>query len=417
MLKNSIKTLIPWVKQYPVNQIKITSANGCLIQSNKKKIVDFTSGAMVVNLGHNNKYILSKIKKHINTGISYVPSNFGTYERNRLSERIIDIVDSNNFDKVLYTNAGADANESAMFLSREFFRFQNDINRTRILSFKKSFHGGSTIGASCISGDNRTTIKKSYFNLGFESIIENPKIDDLGSESLKNFETEFKKNNVASILIEGSSGSAGCILYPNDYLNKLKKLCENYGVILICDEVMSGWGRTGKMFGFQHSNIKPDIITTAKAITSGYAPLGAVILSKNIAEVFNENPVQVGLTYSGHILSTTIANSCLDLYSHNNYEILDNVNKLSKIIEYKCSKIATNCNFIKEFRGNGMLSCFELLLNDNELIHFSNYLLDNDIYCMRIRSNIFIAPPLVIDEDLLIATLNKIELLCSAYDK
>ena len=304
MAKN-IKTLIPWIKQTNLNQIKILRAKDCYIYSKKNRYIDFTSGAMAVNLGHGNKYILDGFKEHADTGISYVPSYFSNYQRDKLSSRITNILPS--YNKVLFTNAGADANEAAIFMSKEYFRIKNGTIKHRVLSFEKSFHGGSTIASSLISGDNRRNNKK-YYNMSLEPILQNPSLDDNGNNSLIQIENIFKDSyyNISSIIVEGSSGSAGCILYPENYLNRLHKICKAYNILLICDEVMSGWGRTGTLFAHQKHNITPDIITTAKGITSGYSQLGAVITNYEVSDIFNETPLMYGLTYSGHNLPCTI---------------------------------------------------------------------------------------------------------------
>ena len=408
ILRRVSNTFIPWVKQNNIKQININKASNVFIYNNKRKIVDFTSGAMAVNLGHNNSYILDGFNNHLKTGISYVPSNFSTYERDKLSSRIIE--HTHKKGRVFFTNAGADANECAIFTAQEYFNLSGS-KKSRVISFNKSFHGGSTIGASLISGDKRLENKDKFYELSLEPIMENPNMKDEGKASLKQIE-KLLQDDVCAILIEGSSGSAGCILYPPDYLKKLEKLCNKYNVLIICDEVMSGWGRTGSLFAYQKHDINPDIITTAKGITSGYSPLGAVIINEKVSDMFNDNPLMYGLTYSGHILPCTIANRCFDLYTNNYYEIIRNTYEKTDIIEKMCNNIFLKYPFIKDFRNNGMLGCFEIDNNNNELLERICFeLLNNNIYCLRIRNNIFIAPPLIIDNEILIDTIDKIDMI------
>jgi taurine---2-oxoglutarate transaminase len=416
VLRNIKKTLVPWNIQKNLKQIQITSADGCYLISDKKKIADFTSGSMAVNLGHNNKYILEAFNRINSKGYSYVPSHMSTYEREKLSDNIINLLNPS-YNKVLFTNAGADANESAIHLVNEYFKINNIEGKNRFLSLNKSFHGGSSIGASLISGDDRNDVKKLFYKLPFETVIENPSFKDEGKKSLNMFEDEFKKQDVAGIIIEGSSGTAGCILYPSNYLIKLRKLCNDYNVKMICDEVMSGWGRTGIMFAHQKYNINPDIITTAKGITSGYAPLGAVILSKSMSEIYNSNPILLGLTYSGHVLSCAIANNCINLYTADDNKLVSSVEYKSNILNKKCNEMLNNYNMIKDFRLNGLLGCFEFSLTNNEVKHLGSYLLHNGIHCLTMRNCIFIAPPLVSNIEFIIDTLNKMDELFFKFQK
>ena len=395
-----IKTLVPWVKQHCLQQPRITRANGVFIYSNKHKIIDFTSGLMVVNLGHNNRYIKSGFKSYMDNGISYVPPSFSTYERDKLSDRLCNIANFNN-GKVFYTNAGADANEVALFITNQYN------NNKKILSFQNSFHGGSTIASSLIGGDTRNNKKLDYYNLDLYPIMKNPNIRDNGDESLLQISKLFEEYRPASIIVEGSSGSAGCILYPKYYLSKLEKICRKNNVLIICDEVMSGWGRSGELFAYQKENFNPDIITTAKGITSGYSQLGAVIVNEKLSSLYNNLPVLTGLTYSGHPLPSTIANKCLDLYLEDDCKIIRESNDKAKLIQKLSQPIIDDCDIVKEYRNNGLLGCFELIMPE-KLSEINNLFLQNGIYCFMKDNLIFIAPPLIIEETDIVNTMNKI---------
>ena len=191
---NKLRTLIPWSKQRNIIQPLIRNANDCFLYDNKnRKIVDFTSGLMVVNLGHNNQYIKNGIKEHINNGIAYIPSSFATYEREKLSDRLISISNMNQ-GKVFYTNGGADSNETAIFLSLET---NSTEKKKRIISFAKSYHGGSSYITSLIGGDNRRENKNNHYsskNLKLEPIIPNPCLKEDGKTTI-----EFIENNPVSI--------------------------------------------------------------------------------------------------------------------------------------------------------------------------------------------------------------------------
>ncbi len=410
-INKNISTLVPWSKQKDLNPIKITGGNDSYLFSDKRKIVDFTSGLMVVNLGHNNKYIQEGFHKHIKTGIGYTSPFFGLEEREKLSDRLINITGLND-GKVFYTNGGADANEVAIFLALEYHKGIGRTEQYRTLSFNKSFHGGSSIVSSLISGDERKNGKLNHFNEfsnKLESIIPNPYLSDDGKITLNFIENEFKKGNVASVLFEGSSGTAGIVIYPKYFLQKVKNLCERYGVLFICDEVMSGWGRTGKLFGYQHHNIIPDIITTAKAITNGYVQLGSVMISNKISSYFDENLVLTGLTYFGHPLACTIANKCLDLYLENDMEIMNSSLEKGKNLTLLGKDIENNVSIVQDYRNNGLLGCFELNIKDEgKLLKIYKKILENNIFVFRRNNLFFTAPPLIIDNDLLSSSMNKL---------
>jgi taurine---2-oxoglutarate transaminase len=411
-LAKNIKTLVPWAKQGNLSQPIITSANKEYIYSGDHKIVDFTSGLMVVNLGHNNKYIQAGFHKFMESGVTYVPSVFSTYERDKLSSRLCDITNFND-GKVFYTNGGTDANEVAMFITNEYK------SKRKILSFKKSFHGASTIGGCLISGDQRRLKKEEYYEVNnFNPIMENPTMCDGGDASLKQIEGLLEVGDIASIIVEGSSGSAGCILYPEHYLTRLEALCRKNNVLIICDEVMSGWGRTGSLFAYQKENFNPDIITTAKGITSGYSQLGAVIINGSVSAIYNDLPILTGLTYSGHPLPCTIANQCLDLYLENDMKIIREVGGKSELIGNLSERIIRDCYIVKEYRNNGLLGCLEIkLIKPNLLESINRAFLEAGIYCYMRENRIFIAPPLIIDNDTIETTMIKMRDILIYYNK
>ena len=278
------------------------------------------------------------------------------------------------------------------------------------MTFEKSFHGGSSIVSSLIGGDSRKINKEQYFALPLSKKIPNPSMDDDGDHSINSIIDIVKDGDVAGIMIEGSSGSAGCIHYPDGYLDKIQEICNANDVILILDEVMSGWGRTGKLFGYNHSNIDPDIITMAKGLTCGYAPLGAIVVDNKISDIYNNNRLNTGLTYYGHPISCSVANNCLDLYLDNNFKIIDDANDLGIKVNELGKQLQNKYNIISDFRTNGLLGCFEFK-NDEILGIVSQSLLDNGIFCYNKYNLLFIAPPLNIDTDLLFATFKKMDMI------
>jgi taurine--2-oxoglutarate transaminase len=246
--------------------------------------------------------------------------------------------------------------------------------------------------------------------------MENPSMDDRGINSLLQIKQLFKTGDIAGIIIEGSSGTAGSIFYPDKYLKALEDICRQHGVLIICDEVMSGWGRTGEIFAYMKHKIEPDIITTAKGITNGYVPLGAVIVKNNIAEIYNNKPFLHGLTYFAHPLSCTIANRCLDIYLENNRELIKHANLKGIYLNILGNKLCDSTDVVYEYRNDGLLGCIELKIkNETILKQISDKLLENNIYCFRRNNYIYTAPPLTISIKLLEETMNKIQDILQKY--
>jgi taurine---2-oxoglutarate transaminase len=402
MNTNKYSTLIPWAIQNEFKSHDLIKADGCYLytkhQNTTKKIMDFTSGLMVVNLGHNNKYIMNGFMEHHRTGIAYTNSEFKTDQREYLSDRLINIT-NNAGGKVFYTNGGADANETAMFIVHEYQKLMSD-KKKAILSFRESFHGGSTIAASLLTGDGRRNQKELHYSLNLQPIMNNPSLCDNGASSINQISDLFDNGDVAGIIIEGSSGSARCISYPDGYFKQLETLCIKNNILIICDEIMSGWGRTGSLFGYTKSGISPDIITTSKAFTSGYIPMGGVIVSKKVAEIFNNKLFAHGLTYFAHPLACNIANKCLDLYLEDDQKIIKQTKRKGNLLSVLGKKIEEDVDIVKEYRNNGLLGCFELNTNDSTLLSkISTNLFNNGVYCFKRENRLFTAPPLIVTDD------------------
>ena len=162
-------------------------------------------------------------------------------------------------------------------------------------------------------------------------------------------------------MMEGESGSSGCIKYPPDYWQKIRKIADKYGILLISDEVMSGFGRTGKWFGIDHSGVVPDIIATAKGLTAGYIPFGALLVSEKIANSFNDKPMMIGLTYSAHAVACAAAVAVLNIYEDEN--MIENAALMGKYIEREVEKMKIKHPSIGDFRNTGLLGCIELVKN------------------------------------------------------
>ena len=216
---------------------------------------------------------------------------------------------------------------------------------------------------------------------------------------------------IAAIEVEPITGANGVIIPPDGYLQGLRRLCDKYGILLICDEVMAGFGRTGKMFAFENWGIKPDIISFAKGVTCGYVQLGGIIMSKEIAEYFNDNTFLYGLTYSGHSLACAAGIAAVDYYQE--HKILDHVNEVGVVFGQLLEEIKAKHRSVGDVRYIGLFGAVELMKDREKKIPLVPYGYDENKTMARIQkllkdrgfaafgreNNINITPPLIITEE------------------
>ena len=358
-------TIFAWSNQKGLDPIHVKKANGVYLYDEKgEKYIDFSSQLMNVNVGHGRQEVTEAVRKQMEK-LSYVSPPFTTDSRGILGKKIADITPKN-LNKTFFTLGGAESNENAIILARLHTK------KHKIITHYRSYHG-ATIGAVSAGGDPR---KNEIDNQQVPNCIhvENPyyyrcpwystSFEECGERAINNLENTINyegSNNIAAIMMEGESGSSGCIKYPPNYLKKVSKLCKKYNILLIIDEVMSGFCRTGKWFGFNHHNIKPDIVTIAKGITSGYVPLGGVIVSNEIIDTFNNKFLPLGLTYSAHSVACAAANAVLDIYEKENLN--ENATNIGLYTDKLIKKLIKKHPSIGDWRNTGMLGCIELVKN------------------------------------------------------
>jgi len=244
--------------------------------------------------------------------------------------------------------------------------------RHKIITQYRSYHG-ATYGAISAGGDPRKFPIDTQRAPGFVH-VENPyfyrcpwnseTFEECGELAARNLEQVIKYENpdsIAAILLEGESGSSGCIKYPPNYWKLVRKICDKYGILIIDDEVMSGFGRTGKMFGIDHHGVEPDIMCMAKGLTSGYLPLGGVMISDAIAKHFDDHPMVIGLTYSAHAVSCAAAVENIRIIEEDG--LVDNAAKMGAHIEAGVEKLKEKHPSIGDYRNTGLLGCIELVKN------------------------------------------------------
>ncbi len=360
---NNDYTLFSWSKQKGLNPIAVKYGEGVyLYDYDGKKYIDFSSGLVNVNIGHGNQRVTQAVMEQMQQ-ISYVTPSCVTKARGDLGKKLAEITPKG-LNKTLFTTGGAEAIENAIKLARLY------TGRHKIIAKYRAFHGAS-YGAMTAGGDPRKLPSDSQQVPNIIHVEDpfcyrcpwgQPGPELCNRECVSHVERVLQfegPQNVAAIIMEGESGTSGCIKYPPDYLQKIRGLCDKYGILLIADEVMSGFGRTGKWFGMDNYNVVPDMIATAKGITAGYLPLGALIVSDKIAKHYDDNVLWLGLTYSAHAVCCAAGNEVLKIYEDEN--MIENAAAMGKYIEGKVEAMKLIHPSIGDFRNTGLLGCIELV--------------------------------------------------------
>ena len=409
-------TLFSWSKQKGIAPIAVKYAEGVYLHDyDDKRYIDFSSGLMNVNIGHGDQRITNAVVKQMQE-VSYVTPSCVTKVRGDLGKKLASITPSG-LNKTLFTVCGATAIENAIKLARLY------TGRHKIITKYRAFHG-SSYGAMTAGGDPRKLPADSQQAPNFVHVEDPfcyrcPFGQQFGScqyECASHVERVIQfegPENVAAILMEGESGSSGCIKYPPDYFKKIRAICDKYGILLIADEVMSGFGRTGKWFGIDNHGVVPDMIATAKGLTSGYLPFGALIVSDAIAAAYDDKPLMLGLTYSAHAVGCAAALETLNIYETDN--LVANAAAMGKYVEAQVELLKQKHPCIGDFRNTGLLGCIELVKNrttkepmapfnakPDEMVVMNKVaakIKELGMYTFVRWNYIFIAPPLIITKE------------------
>ncbi len=358
-------TLFSWSKQGGLNPINMERGEGIyMYDRDGKRYIDFNSQLMNVNIGHGNQRITEAVARQMRD-ISYAYPGMATEVRGELGKKIAEITPGN-LTKTFFTLGGAEAIENAIKVARIYS------GRHKIIAQYRAYHG-ATYGAMSAGGDPRKHAVDAQGAPNFVQ-VENPyfyrcpwgtdSIEKCGEMALRNLEQVILYQNpdsVAAILMEGESGSSGCIKYPPFYWRGVREIADKYGILLICDEVMSGFGRTGKWFGIDHHDVTPDIMSLAKGLTSGYLPLGATVVTDKIARHFEDHHLTIGLTYSAHPTCCAAALENINIIQEEN--MVENAANMGIYLEGKLEELRADHPSIGDIRNTGLLGCLELVKN------------------------------------------------------
>lgn len=418
--ENRDYTMFSWSVQGTSNPIHMKRGEGVWFwDGDDNRWLDFSSQLINLNVGHQHPKVLEAIKKQVDE-LCFAGPGFATEPRGALGKKLSEVT---GLAKSFFTLGGAEANENAMKIARLF------TGRDKIITRYRSYHG-ATMGSMTASGDPR----RWPVEPGIPGIVRvfdpycyrcpfGQKVESCARECVSHIEEIIQMegpSNIAAIMVEGITGSNGLLVPPDDYYPRLRALCDKYGILLIDDEVMCGFGRTGKWLATQHYGVKPDIVTCAKGLTSGYLPLGAVIVSEAIANYFENHMLWGGLTYSGHPVCCAAAVANLAVYEEE--QIFANVERQGRYLAPRLEAMKRKYACVGDVRYKGLFSVIELVKDkasreplapfngsSPEMAKLAVHLKSKHLYAFSRFNMLWVCPPLIIKESELGQGLDIIE--------
>ena len=401
-------TLYEWSAQSKVDPIPVAGAEGCWFWTPEgKRYLDFNSQLMCVNVGHSHPKVIKAIQDQA-AKLAYANPFMATEPRALLGEKLAKITPGD-IDVFFFTNGGAEANENAIKIARMYTR------RHKILARYRSYHG-ATGGAMTLTGDPRrwaaepglpgiVHVADAYH--GVQRGWDDVKTALANIEEVIQFEGPEK---IAAFFVEPVTGTNGILVPPAGYLEGIRELCTKYGILMVADEVMSGFGRTGEWFAVNHWNIVPDLLTMAKGLTSAYVPLGAVGMRRQIADHFNEKVFYGGLTYNSHPLACATALATLEVYEDE--KLIDRARERGELMKRLMSDLESRHEIVGAVRSIGLFGIVELVKDkasreplapyngtSERMTRLGKFFREEGLYTF-VRWNTFFAnPPLTISED------------------
>jgi taurine--2-oxoglutarate transaminase len=406
---NRAHTFFSWSVQGAVDPIVIDHAEGVWLYTPEgKRILDFNSQLMSVNIGHGDRRVIDAITEQA-TKLQYVqPSLFATEIRGRLGQKLAEILPGD-MDKVFFTLGGAEAIENAIKLARHF------TGRYKVLARYRAYHG-ATMGAMTLTGDPRRWANEP----GLVGVVRYPDTHRWGeaeprpvAESLQGLEDVIRyegAQTIAAVFLETIVGTNGILIPPDGYLEGVREICDRNGILMVCDEVMAGFGRTGRWFAVDHWGVTPDLMTMAKGLTSSYLPLGAVAMRRHVAEAFDQKMYYGGLTYSSHPVSLAAALATIRVYEED--DLMGNATRMGARMREHHERLAARHPSVGAYRNLGLFGILDLVRTrdpwtpltpfngtSDEMKAIGKHLRDNGVYTLIANNSIHTNPPLCITED------------------
>ncbi len=405
-----------WRVQNTWKPLHIADAEGCwLTDGAGKKYLDFSSQLMCVNLGHKNPRVIEAIAEQARE-LAYLMPAYATDARARLSTKLLEVLPEG-LNKFFFATSGTESNEAAFKIARKY------TGKTKIISRYRSYHG-STMASIAATGDlRRWALEPVGKGAGFVFAPEvncydcpikhtypgcNIACADYIEHMIRN------ESDVAAILVEPVVGTNGVLVPPPEYFPRLREICDRHGVLLIADEVMAGWGRTGKWFSIEHWGVKPDILVTAKGITSAYVPLGLCATTGKIAEYFEDHYFAHGHTYEAHPI--TMGPAVATIEEMQRLKLVERAAELEPYVRAKLEALKAKHPSVGDVRGLGLFFAVEIVKNRTTKQLFNTMrdkadgkplmvdqiagrMMADGVAIMAWVSHFIIAPPLIVTKE------------------
>ncbi len=405
-----------WRFQKGWKPLHIVDAEGCyFFDASGKKYLDFSSQLMCVTLGHKNQAVIKSIEEQARK-LPYIAPGFATDVRAELSTMLLDVLPKG-LEKFFFTTSGTEANEAAFKIARMV------TGKTKIIARYRSYHG-STMGSIAATGDPRRWAMEPAGKI--PGVIFGPEVNcydcpinhhypECGIACVEYIEHMIEnESDVAAVIVEPVVGTNGVLIPPKEYMPRLREICDKHGVLLIADEVMSGWGRTGKWFAVDHWGVKPDILVTAKGITTAYVPLGLCATTMKIASYFDDHFFSHGHTYEAHPLTLAPAIAAINELKRMN--LIDRSAEMGVYMGNKLNEVKSKHPSIGDVRGLGLFWAVELVKNQKTKKYFNTMvdkvngvptmvekiaaqMMKNGVFLQAWISHFVIAPPLIITKE------------------
>jgi len=401
-------TLYEWSAQNKVDPIPVAGAKGSYFWTPEgKRYLDFNSQLMCVNIGHGHPKVIEAIKRQAET-LAYANPFMATEPRARLAAKLAEITPGD-IDVFFFTNGGAEANENAIKLARFY------TGRHKIMARYRSYHGG-TAGAITLTGDPRRWAAEPGIP-GVVHVLDPYHGIQRGWDSaqlaLANLEETIQlegPDTIAGFILETVVGTNGVLVPPDGYLQGVREMCDRYGILLIADEVMAGFGRTGKWFAVDHWGVVPDLITMAKGLTSAYVQLGAVGMRREIADSFKDRVFYGGLTYNSHPLACATALAAIEVLEDEG--LIERAARMGERLKVHHEQLAAKHPSVGATRSIGLFGVVELIRNrqtmepmapfngtSDEMVALGKRFREDGLYTFTRWNYFHTNPPLTISEE------------------